>query len=115
MRVANLGLWMPCAEKRDYPRPSSRTRSGIWPTLVSWNFRGSDSRRMRRTKSGDTRFSRLARHSSCQTERIDRIGALCGRFTQSYTWSEIRELYGLTDPARNLQVHYNRSMRVRHY
>jgi hypothetical protein len=32
---------------------------------------------------------------------------MCGRFTQSYTWHEIHDLYGLTGPARNLQAHYN--------
>ena len=32
---------------------------------------------------------------------------MCGRFTQSYTWHEIRDLYELTGPARNLQAHYN--------
>src|SRR5258708_18888457 len=47
MRPAGLGLWTPCVEKRDCPRPSSRTRLGIWSTLVSWNFRGSDPRRDR--------------------------------------------------------------------
>jgi len=30
-----------------------------------------------------------------------------GRFTQRYTWREIRDLYGLTGAARNLQAHYN--------
>ena len=32
---------------------------------------------------------------------------MCGRFTQRYTWREIRDLYGLTGAARNLQAHYN--------
>jgi hypothetical protein len=30
------------AEKRDCPRRSSRTRSGIWSTSVSWKFRGNE-------------------------------------------------------------------------
>jgi putative SOS response-associated peptidase YedK len=33
--------------------------------------------------------------------------AMCGRFTQRYTWREIHDLYGLTGAARNLQAHYN--------
>jgi putative SOS response-associated peptidase YedK len=33
--------------------------------------------------------------------------AMCGRFTQRYTWREIHDLYGLTGTARNLQAHYN--------
>jgi putative SOS response-associated peptidase YedK len=32
---------------------------------------------------------------------------MCGRFTQRYTWREIRDLYDLTGAARNLQAHYN--------
>ena len=32
---------------------------------------------------------------------------MCGRFTQAYTWRELVELYGLTQPAANLQPHYN--------
>ena len=32
---------------------------------------------------------------------------MCGRFTQKYTWHEIRELYELAGDARNLQTHYN--------
>jgi putative SOS response-associated peptidase YedK len=32
---------------------------------------------------------------------------MCGRFTQRYTWREIRDLYDLTGTARNLQAHYN--------
>jgi putative SOS response-associated peptidase YedK len=33
--------------------------------------------------------------------------AMCGRFTQKYTWHEIRDLYELVGDARNLQAHYN--------
>src|SRR5258707_11538120 len=33
--------------------------------------------------------------------------AMCGRFTQRYTWDEIEDLYGLMGAARNLQAHYN--------
>lgn len=32
---------------------------------------------------------------------------MCGRFTQKFTWHEIRDLYELTGAARNLQAHYN--------
>ena len=32
---------------------------------------------------------------------------MCGRFTQRYTWREIRDLYDLTGAARNLQAYYN--------
>src|SRR5215813_8921380 len=32
---------------------------------------------------------------------------MCGRFTQKYTWHEIRDLYELVGDARNLQAHYN--------
>jgi putative SOS response-associated peptidase YedK len=32
---------------------------------------------------------------------------MCGRFTQKFTWHEIRDLYELTGAARNLQSHYN--------
>jgi len=32
---------------------------------------------------------------------------MCGRFSQRYTWREIRNLHGLTGAARNLQAHYN--------
>lgn len=32
---------------------------------------------------------------------------MCGRFTQKFTWHEIRDLYELVGDARNLQTHYN--------
>ena len=32
---------------------------------------------------------------------------MCGRFTQSYTWRELVEIYRLTQPARNLRPRYN--------
>jgi putative SOS response-associated peptidase YedK len=32
---------------------------------------------------------------------------MCRRFTQSYTWRELVELYRLTQPARNLRPRYN--------
>jgi putative SOS response-associated peptidase YedK len=33
---------------------------------------------------------------------------MCGRFTQLYSWSELQELYEVTDqPAANLEPHYN--------
>jgi putative SOS response-associated peptidase YedK len=35
------------------------------------------------------------------------LAAMCGRFIQRHTWYEIRDLYELTGPARNLQAHYN--------
>jgi len=39
--------------------------------------------------------------------KVDRLDAMCGRFTQRYAWSEIQDLYDLTGAARNLQPHYN--------
>jgi putative SOS response-associated peptidase YedK len=33
--------------------------------------------------------------------------SMCGRFTQSYTWREISDLYELFGAPRNLQAHYN--------
>jgi putative SOS response-associated peptidase YedK len=32
---------------------------------------------------------------------------MCGRFTQAYTWRELVALYGLTQPARNIEPRYN--------
>lgn len=32
---------------------------------------------------------------------------MCARFTQRYTWHEIRDLYELAGTPRNLQAHYN--------
>lgn len=32
---------------------------------------------------------------------------MCGRFTQKFSWYEIRDLYELVGDARNLQAHYN--------
>jgi putative SOS response-associated peptidase YedK len=32
---------------------------------------------------------------------------MCGRFTQKFTWHEIRGLYELVGAARNVQAHYN--------
>jgi putative SOS response-associated peptidase YedK len=32
---------------------------------------------------------------------------MCGRFTQSYTWRELVELYRLAQPAQNLRPRYN--------
>ncbi len=32
---------------------------------------------------------------------------MCGRFTQCYTWQEIRDLYDLTGTAQNLEPRYN--------
>jgi putative SOS response-associated peptidase YedK len=32
---------------------------------------------------------------------------MCGRFTQAYTWQEIRDLYDLTGTAQNLEPRYN--------
>src|SRR5215470_3598875 len=56
----------------------------------------------------DARHNRFACLPACgRPERIERIGAMCGRFSQRYTWREIRDLYDLTGAARNLQAHYN--------
>jgi putative SOS response-associated peptidase YedK len=35
------------------------------------------------------------------------LPAMCGRFTQHYTWRDVEELYDLPGAARNLQAHYN--------
>jgi SOS response associated peptidase (SRAP) len=32
---------------------------------------------------------------------------MCGRFTQHYTWSEVRDFLSLLGAARNLRPHYN--------
>jgi putative SOS response-associated peptidase YedK len=32
---------------------------------------------------------------------------MCGRFTQKFSWYEVRDLYELMGAARNLQTHYN--------
>src|SRR5437588_12855835 len=32
---------------------------------------------------------------------------MCGRFTQKFTWSELIELYRLTQPPQNLRPNYN--------
>ena len=32
---------------------------------------------------------------------------MCGRFTQNFTWDQIRHLYNLERAAPNLQAHYN--------
>jgi putative SOS response-associated peptidase YedK len=32
---------------------------------------------------------------------------MCGRFTQKFTWYEIRDLYEFMGAARNPQIHYN--------
>jgi hypothetical protein len=35
------------------------------------------------------------------------VQAVAARFTQAYTWRELVALYGLTQPAMNLQPCYN--------
>jgi putative SOS response-associated peptidase YedK len=32
---------------------------------------------------------------------------MCGRFTRNYTWQQIHDLYGLTQPALNLEPRFN--------
>ncbi|MEE9299784.1 MAG: SOS response-associated peptidase family protein, partial [Alphaproteobacteria bacterium] len=32
---------------------------------------------------------------------------MCGRFTQKYTWREVRDFLDLFGPAQNLQPRYN--------
>jgi putative SOS response-associated peptidase YedK len=50
------------------------------------------------------------RHASgplCACIALKELVGMCGRFTQKFTWREIRELYELVGDARNLQAHYN--------
>ena len=38
---------------------------------------------------------------------VELLSTMCGRFTQAYTWQEIRDIYDLTGAAQNLEPRYN--------
>lgn len=42
-----------------------------------------------------------------RTDCVELLPTMCGRFTQAYTWQEIRDLYDLTGTAQNLEPRYN--------
>jgi hypothetical protein len=42
-----------------------------------------------------------------RADYVELTPTMCGRFTQGYTWQEIRDLYDLTGTALNLEPRYN--------
>src|SRR5262249_19247202 len=82
---------------RGPPPARVRGKPRAWPAVFMVSGLGPDAR--------NNRLACLP--ACCWPERIERIGPMCGRFSQRYTWREIRNLHGLTGAARNLQAHYN--------
>ena len=52
-----------------------------------------------------SRFGGACLELMSQSRRMS--NAMCGRFTQAYSWDEVNAFLDLAGPARNLQAHYN--------